>query len=60
MSALLPKADIAGQRLDVRFVPTADIGTLAFLTWINVRKGIAAADQSLAFTAASTFFVRRS
>jgi hypothetical protein len=26
MSALLPKADIAGRRLDVRFVPIADIG----------------------------------
>jgi hypothetical protein len=26
MSALPPKADIAGRRLDVRFVPKADIG----------------------------------
>jgi hypothetical protein len=26
MSVLPPKADIAGRRLDVRFVPKADIG----------------------------------
>jgi hypothetical protein len=29
MSALPPKADIAGRRLDVRFVPKADICTAA-------------------------------
>jgi hypothetical protein len=28
MSALPPKADIAGRLLDVRFVPKADIGTI--------------------------------
>jgi hypothetical protein len=28
MSALPPKADIAGRRLDVRFVPKADYGPL--------------------------------
>ena len=27
MSALLPKADIAGRQLDVRFVPIADISS---------------------------------
>jgi hypothetical protein len=32
MSALPPKADIAEYDWDVRFVPKADIGTLAFLT----------------------------
>jgi hypothetical protein len=32
MSALLPKADIGGRRLDVRFVPKADSCTAAIVT----------------------------
>jgi hypothetical protein len=31
MSALPPKADIAGSQLDVRFVPKADICSAAYL-----------------------------
>ena len=32
MSALLPKADIAGRQLDVRFVPKGDLSSLHSIT----------------------------
>jgi hypothetical protein len=41
MSALPPKADIAGRRLDVRFVPKADIEPLLFDHLVGAQQEVA-------------------
>jgi hypothetical protein len=43
MSALPPKADIAGRQLDVRFVPEADMGSNAASRKRRIRSCSAAA-----------------
>ena len=35
-SALLPKADIAGRQLDVRFVPKADVSQCKSLSFLDL------------------------